>query len=340
MACWACQAWGPDIFRGGIKKHAHIRKGDDVIVCGGDALIDFVPATTGTGEAAFMPRIGGSCLNVAVAMARLGSDVGFLGGVSTDMFGDMIAEYIKKSGVRTDFLTRSAAPTTLAFVSLSGGEARYAFFDENSAARMWTHDPARIARRKVSALHVGSVTLIDDPSASAYEQLVTDLRPHAVISLDPNCRTTLVGDTRAYRARMMRFAAMAHIVRLSEEDFAFLYPGQGEADIVARLLEGGTQLVVITRGAAGAGGFSRDMRVDVDAVETRVVDTIGAGDTFQGALLTYLADARLLGKDRLARLTRDDLARALRFAVHAAALTCGQAGCTPPDSAAMQAALS
>ena len=129
-----------------------------MIACGGDALIDFVPEKTANGEEAFVPRVGGSCLNVAVAMGRLGADVTFVGGISTDMFGDMIAERLETSGVKTDLTTRTDNDSTLAFVRMVGSDAHYAFYDEVSAARLWEYDASKYP--PLELFHAGSTTCL------------------------------------------------------------------------------------------------------------------------------------------------------------------------------------
>ena len=300
-----------------------------MIACGGDALIDFVPVPTASGEDGFVPRCGGSCLNIAVALSRLGTPTTFIGGISTDLFGEMLADHLDIAGVSLAHATRSADETTLAFVKMDGNDARYAFYDEHSAGRRWVFDPATLPAG-LDALHVGSVTLNNDPSASAYESMVAHLHRDIVISLDPNCRPTLVADDDAYRARIGRIAAHTHIVRLSEEDFEYLYPGATEDEMAARLLDGTTALFVITRGPNGATGWNAAGRLDVPGVQVDVVDTIGAGDTFQGALLHRLRSDGHLDAAALAALSHDALGAAMRYAVKAAGITCTRVGCDPP----------
>ena len=170
----------------------------------GDALIDFVPAKSIDGKDAYVPAVGGSCLNVATAMARLGAPTGFVGGISTDLFGKLIAEHLAASNVVLDYATRPDLETTCAFVKLVNGAAQYAFYDEGTASRTWTYAPGAIPFDKITALHVGSTTLINDPCASAYEALVRAAQPQCIISFDPNVRPTLTKDIVPYRARMNR----------------------------------------------------------------------------------------------------------------------------------------
>ncbi len=304
-----------------------------MIACGGDALIDFVPVRAAGGGEAFAPRVGGSCLNVAVTLARLGTPTTFIGGVSRDLFGEMITAHMTAAGVATDRLARSDHETTLAFVRMIGADARYAFYDDNTAARNWTADPAAGALDGLEALHVGSVTLISDPSASAYEALAAAARARMALSFDPNCRPSLVADRAAYAARMERLAAMAHVVRYSEEDLAWLRPGVDEAAAAAALIDAGVGVVLISRGPRGATAYLAAGQVDRPAREVVVADTIGAGDTFHGAFLHAARVAGLLAPEPLRALDRETVGELLDYAVAAASVTCGRVGCDPPTGA-------
>ena len=191
----------------------------------GDALIDFLPVKSADGRDALVPVVGGSCLNVAVGIARLGAPVGFVGGISTDLFGRMIAGHAQASQVDLRYAARSSRPTTLAFVRAVDGEPQYAFYDEETAARHWTYRQGSIPFTQIDAIHVGSTTLVDGRGAAQTVAMVEDARGSTTISFDPNCRPNLIGDKAGYVRRMDQFAARADIVRLSDSDFAFLYGG-------------------------------------------------------------------------------------------------------------------
>lgn len=302
----------------------------------GDALIDFMPAVTQDGDAAMRPVVGGSCLNIAVAMARLGASTGFVGALSTDMFGDMIAAHAEASGVDLRFCDRLEVQNTLAFVQLNAdASARYAFYDDASAARAWRFHPNRLPWAEVDALHVGSTTLINDPSSSETLALARAARAAGVlVSLDPNCRPALVKDRADFGARIAAFAQEAKLIRLSDEDFEFLY-GDANADTIAEaFLSSGAELVVLTRGRLGATAWHGAAgTIHVPAPPIDLVDTIGAGDTFLAALLVALRERERLG--RLDTMTTDLLADSLRFAAAAAAITCSRAGANPPWRAEM-----
>jgi len=307
----------------------------------GDALIDFLPVHAADGRDAMVPVVGGSCLNIAVGMARLGAAAGFVGGLSTDMFGQMIAGHATASGVDLRFAARSGRQTTLAFVRMEDGEPRYAFYDEGSAARSWRHVTGAMSFAGISAVHVGSTTLVDETAAAQAMALAAEARACGIaVAFDPNCRPGLVTDKAAYRARMDDFIAVADIVRMSDVDFAFLYD---EADMTVKAtqwLAAGARLVVVTRGGEGAQAWHRGAgSVVVQAPPVAVVDTIGAGDSFQAALLVAFAAMGRIAPPSLAQAGADDIRRALAFAAACAAITCSRPGADPPRRVELPATL-
>ncbi|HTG25777.1 MAG TPA: carbohydrate kinase [Reyranella sp.] len=306
----------------------------------GDALVDFLPVTAVDRREAFVPAVGGSCLNVAVGMARLGVETGFVGGISTDLFGRMIADHARASQVDLRFATLSDHQTTLAFVRTVGGEPQYAFYDEGTASRHWTYRSGVLPFDRIEAIHVGSTTLVDEQSAAETLALVQEARRSVAISFDPNCRPNLVTDKRRYVERMAAFAEAAHIVRMSDVDFDYLYGAEDPARRAAALLAAGASLVIVTRGAQGAEAWHKAARsVAVAAPAGPVVDTIGAGDSFQAALLFAL---QVMGRSEaasLAEMTADELRRALSFAARCAAITCSRPGADPPRRAEIAADL-
>jgi fructokinase len=297
----------------------------------GDALIDFLPVKSADGRDAAAPVVGGSCLNIAVGMARLGAPAGFVGGISTDLFGRMIADHASASGVDLRYATRGDHQTTLAFVRHVAGEPQYAFYDEATASRHWRYQHGSIPFDEIEAIHVGSTTLTNESGAAEALAMVEDARASVTIAFDPNCRPNLVRDRSRYVDQMDAFAARADIVRMSDVDFEFLYGGSDYAGKATSLLGAGTSLVVITRGTKGAEAWHSQVGlVDVTAPAVHVVDTVGAGDSFQAALLFALRAIGRIERVRLAQATSGELARALSFAAACAAITCGRAGADPP----------
>jgi fructokinase len=306
----------------------------------GDALIDFLPVTSADGRDALVPVVGGSCLNIAFGMARLGAPAGFVGGISIDLFGRMIADHASASGVDLRYAIRGDHQTTLAFVRTVDGEPQYGFYDAATASRNWTYRRGAIRFADIQAIHVGSTTLTHDMGVAQALAMVEDARDTVTISFDPNCRPNLVSDKSRYLDHMHAFAAKADIVRMSDVDFEFLYGGNDHAKGASSLMAAGASLVVVTCGATGARAWHKQAgAVEVQAPTVKVVDTIGAGDSFQAALLFALRAIGRIGRAPLAQITSDELARVLSFAAECAAFTCGRAGADPPRASDVGAAL-
>lgn len=301
-----------------------------MILCCGEALIDMLPRETAAGETAFQPFIGGSVYNTAIALARLGVDTGFFGGLSTDFFGEMLRDGLVASGADPRFAALSDRPTTLAFVKFFDGQPRYAFVDQGSAGRLLGEADLPALPDDVTALHCGSIMLAAEPCGSTFEALVARERDRRVVVFDPNIRASLVGDRERYLARIARFVAMADIVKLSDEDLAWLAPGVAMADFAAGWLDRGAGLVVVTAGGEGPTGFTATGTFRRPPVAVRLADTIGAGDTFTAGLLCSLAAQGCLDKAALRELGARQIETALDFAARAAAVTVSRTGCNPP----------
>lgn len=301
-----------------------------MILCCGEALIDMLPRESHAGEPAFAPYPGGAVFNTAIALGRLGAPAGFLGGLSRDLFGRMLDDALRAAHVDPSLSPRSDRPTTLAFVTLTGGQAQYAFYDENTALRMLTAEDLPALPGKVQALFFGGISLAGDPCDAAYAALMEREAPARVTMIDPNVRPGFIRDEAAYRARVGVMMAQADIVKLSDEDMAWFHgPGPVE-DHAAALLDAGARVVIVTEGARGARAFAHGIAVSVPAGRTTVVDTVGAGDTFNAGVLAALADAGALQKSALAQIDRATLEDALRLGAAAAAVTVSRAGANPP----------
>ena len=311
-----------------------------IVVCG-EALIDFLPVKSADGRDAYRPAVGGSPFNTAVGIGRLGGEVGFCAALSTDFFGDALVEALERSHVSLRYVVRAKRPSMLAFVSLGEGEPSYAFIDEASANRLF--DPEKEAPAllpDVSMLWTGSVALINEPIASAYEKLFFANRHKRVLGMDPNVRPTVVADAAEYRARMKRMTEAADIVKISRADLSWLDQAANPDGWARSLVHRGASLVVVTDGANGATGYGRGFSMTRPVAEVAAVaDTVGAGDTLMGTLLARLASGGHTHGGALARLPEDALAAALRHAVAAAALNCMASGCAPPTPDAVAAFL-
>jgi fructokinase len=301
-----------------------------MILCAGEALIDMLPRRTAEGEDAFAPHAGGAVFNTAIALGRLGAGAGYFGGLSTDFMGDILAASLAASRVDTSLCPRSSRPTTLAFVRLVDGQASYAFYDEGTAGRMLGADALPALPDHVHAVFFGGISLIGEPCGSAYEALMAREADSRVTMIDPNIRSGFVTDEAAYRARLGRMMAMADIVKVSDEDLTWLLGPGHVSDRAGELLALGPKLVFITEGGQGARAYTAEHEVKLHADPVTVVDTVGAGDTFNAGLLAELQKAGLLSKPALAHLSRGAIEAALSLAIRAAAVTVSRAGANPP----------
>ena len=303
-----------------------------MIVCAGEALIDMLPRRTVEGEHAFAPYPGGAVFNTAVALGRLGAPAGFLSGLSTDLFGAMLERALKESRVGASLCVRSERPTTLAFVTLEDGQASYAFYDENTALRALTPEDMPALPDDVTALFLGGISLVFEPCAGAFEALAAREAGRRAIVLDPNVRPGFIADPEGYRHRIGRLMALSDVVKVSDEDLHWLMPpavGHDTGALARAVLDLGPSLVCVTRGAEGATAFSEGGAVAVPARRARVVDTVGAGDTFDAGLMASLHEAGLLAPG-LPGLSEEALRGALALAARAAAVTVSRAGADPP----------
>ena len=302
-----------------------------MILSCGEALIDMLPRTTTLGEPAFSPYAGGAVFNTAMALGRLGAPSGFFSGVSNDMLGEILADTLTASKVDHSFSARSDRPTTVAFVKLVNGQATYAFYDEATAGRMLALSDLPQLGEEIEALFVGGISLVNDPAASTYEALQAREAPLRVTMIDPNIRPGFIaGQEAEYRARIERMVARADIVKLSDEDLHWL-EGAGDLVALARgILAKGPKVVFITEGAAGARAVTATQDRFVAAQKVVVVDTVGAGDTFNAGVLAALHQAGALSKSRVAALSDAELDAALSLGTRAAAVTVSRAGANPP----------
>ena len=296
-----------------------------MILCAGESLIDMVPQDGG-----FRPLAGGSVYNTAIALGRLGEAVAYLWPISRDPFGEVLLHPLKDAGVNTDLCPRTDRLTTLALVTLAGGEARYSFYDEGSAGRMLTAQDIPALPDSVDALFAGGISLVPDPCGAAIESLIARDGGRLPVMLDPNIRPFFIADADAYRSRLSRLIAGADIVKLSGDDLDWLYPGMTPDDAARQVLSQGPRLVLQTGGAAGARAHWAGDPVAVPAIRTTVADTIGAGDTFNAGVLASLRRQGVLTKAGLAAITADQIAAALSLGAQAAAITVSRPGANPP----------
>ncbi|MET9773727.1 carbohydrate kinase [Streptomyces sp. NPDC006367] len=295
-----------------------------MIVVAGEALIDLVPQGTGA-LAALRPALGGGPYNTAVALGRLGSPTAFCSRVSYDAFGEALLDRLRETGVDVSPVQRGPEPTTLAVATVGAdGSAAYSFYVEGTADRLFTAPFSLPSGTR--AVSFGTCSLVLEPGASAYEELLRKTAARGVFTaLDPNIRPGLITDPDAYRARFKSWLPSVSLLKLSAEDAEWLGGDPRE------WLDAGPVAVVITRGGEGLTAFTRDGgEYAVPGERVEVVDTIGAGDTVNAALLHGLAVRDALGEAGTAALGDEGWTDLLGFAARAAAVTCSRAGAEPP----------
>ncbi|MER8627413.1 carbohydrate kinase [Mesorhizobium sp. M1143] len=301
-----------------------------MILCCGEALIDMLPRTTTQGEPAFAPYVGGAVFNTAIALGRLGAPAGFFSGLSSDLFGGQFREALGASKVSSTYAHTSPRPTTLAFVRLTNGQATYTFYDENTAGRMLTTADLPELGAEIEAMLFGAISLISDPAGAAYEEFMKREHERRVMMLDPNIRPNFIPDKAKHLRRIRSMMAMADIVKLSDEDLHWFGEAGSHEDVIRNWLDRGPKLIVVTHGSEGAVGYSREHKVTVTPEKVEVVDTVGAGDTFNAGILASLHEQGLLTKAGIGGLSEDAIRQALALGAKAAAVTVSRAGANPP----------
>jgi fructokinase len=292
----------------------------------GEALIDLVETDD---DAPRLARPGGSPYNVAIGLARLDQPTAFAGRLSRDPLGTVLRHHAERSGVDLTLCVDAAEPTTVALVELdASGAASYRFGVDGTADFQWTDAELAAIPADVAAVHFGSLASWLPPGDVAIEQRVAQLRAGgAAVSYDPNVRPHLQPDAAAARAHIERAIPLAHLVKTSEEDIAWLRPGEAVPDVAAAWLALGPSAVVVTRGGAGAIAFTAAGETARPPVPVDVVDTVGAGDAFMSGLLDALARRGLLTPAGVAAAPYPEL---LDDAGLVAAITCSRAGANPP----------
>jgi fructokinase len=292
----------------------------------GEALIDIVSR-----DGASTAHPGGSPMNVAVGLARLGVPALLHSSIGADAHGRLIEEHLAASGVRLSAESVGAAPTSVAEAVVGADGAAGYTFDVS-----WAPLPLPLAGSDdVSVVHTGSIAAVLEPGRQLVRDTVAARRARSTISFDPNVRPRLMG-SRDGALRVIRdLVQLADVVKASDEDVHWLYPGRGLAEAAAEWQALGPAVVVVTRGADGALAVSDGDTVEVPAPATALVDTVGAGDSFMAAMLADLHARGLTGGDRrtdLAAIDRETLVGVIEFAARCAAITVSRAGANPPFS--------
>ncbi len=290
----------------------------------GEVLIDLLP--DGDKQKAV---VGGGPANTAVALSKLGIKAQFINGISTDTYGKSCRQYLEKAGVLLDFVNYSNKPTCTAKVTLDEqGNANYEFLIDGTAT--FNYAPEELPNLLTvipSVLYIGSLVTVIEPSASVLHKWASVVKSIAPIVFDPNIRPAVMPDRKSYLEQVIRFVEIASVVKVSEDDLNWLYPGVEIDEVAHRLLELGPRLIVVTLGDKGIFGYHNGEKLSVAAVKTKVVDTVGAGDTVGAILVEAIINH---GLEKLkAQLLTDTLNRASA----AAAITISRAGANPPTQA-------
>jgi fructokinase len=276
---------------------------------------------------------GGGPFNTAIALARLGAPVCYLGAISRDRLGRRLEQKLRSAGVDLSRTARVDAPTPIAIVDGEKADPSYSFYFAGTAHEALVREHLQDLPGKITALHVGTLALATDPPGSVVAAFAEREAGRRVLVLDPNVRPSLMPDRDAYLQRFERLVAVADLVKLSHADLAWLYPGADPDELGRRLLAMGTGCVIVTHGSEGAAGWTRSASARVRAPAVAIVDTVGAGDAFGAGLLDWLWRSKRLSKQRLRRLQSGELEAALAHASAAGAAQCTRASAWGPTAA-------
>ena len=302
-----------------------------IVVCG-EALFDVFATGERPTAVDLSACQGGSPFNLATGIVRLGGNASFFGGLSHDLFGRKLHAALAAEGVGLSAAPRPDAPTALVMVSVDDrGLPVYTFYGSGTADRMVTPSDLERVPVDVESVHVGSYCMVVEPVASTLRALVDRQGGRSLIVYDPNVRLTIEPDVAKWRESVRWMQRRADVLKVSEEDIHALYPGMRVDTFINESLDAGVALVVVTWGERGVVAVTRSqLAVEVPAVPVAVVDTVGAGDTFQAGLLAWLQRAGKLTRQAVEGLGQDELLEALRFAARAAAITCSRRGADLP----------
>ena len=302
-----------------------------MIICAGESLIDMVSFR---GEAEYTPHVGGSNFNSSIALGRLGADSYYFGAISNDNYGELIENTLRHSNVKEDFIIKTNRPTTLAYADVVNGIAEYTFVDEHSAGRLLDQkalNPFINRVKKAKALLVGGISLQAEPCGSSWQWLIEQVSGYLPIYFDSNVRPDFIENKQNYIARFIELTYKVDIIKISDEDYRYLYGAEDFNEVSKNWLDNGVKLVILTLGSEGSKViYGNDSEVFAESQKVDVVDTIAAGDTFNAGFLLSLDQQGLLNRGSLNAIKNNQLIKALNFANKVASITVTRKGANPP----------
>ena len=302
-----------------------------MIICAGESLIDMVSFR---GEAEYTPHVGGSNFNSSIALGRLGADSYYFGAISNDSFGELIENTLRHSKVKEDFVIKTNRPTTLAYADVIDGIAQYTFVDEHSAGRLLDQKslkPFINGVKKAKALLVGGISLQAEPCGSSWQWFIEQVSGYLPIYFDANVRPDFIENKQNYLARFIELTHKVDIIKISDEDYRYLYGAEDFNEVSKNWLDNGVKLVILTLGSEGSKViYGNDSEVFAESQKVDVVDTIAAGDTFNAGFLLSLDQQGLLNRGSLNAIKNNQLIKALNFANKVASITVTRKGANPP----------
>ncbi|WP_320123244.1 carbohydrate kinase [uncultured Sphaerochaeta sp.] len=306
----------------------------------GEALIDFIAKGTLGPSVPYDSVVGGCALNTAVATSRQDSPVAYVGKISGDIFGQRMLNHLIESEVLFDpSLCAAPQPSLLAMASLDAeGKANYTFYTEGTAVASMTKAELLSALQEhtdLKVVHIGSVALALEPLSEVIISALQSYEPKPVIFLDPNVRPAVIPDMHVFRSRIEEAMDLASLVKISDEDLLLLYEGKDAKKMAQSLAKEKQAHIILTLGKQGSIWYTPEGEsVSMEIIDLPVIDTVGAGDTFSGGLLSYLYERNCFGKDgdipKLEKLSLDMIKDALLWATASSAITCSRRGCDPP----------
>ena len=302
-----------------------------MIISLGEALVDFVSLK----NLSFDGFPGGSPYNTSIAISRLGINCQFLGRISNDIFGNSLIKYLKENNVGTDYAIRSNDNSTLSFVQKkSDGQAQYAFFANETADKNWSASEINSIELpdECKIIHFGSISISQEPSGTILTDFLENNGKNKLLSFDPNIRPSLITERELYLQRFKKICGFSSIIKLSDEDLNWIYPDLDREEAIADIFNSGIALIALTEGEKGAWIMNNKTRVLSPITKMTVADTIGAGDTFHGALLSYLYKNEWFNKEALSTLNENQLKSIGDYSNKAAGINCSRSGADPPTA--------